>query len=219
MTFENEAPRPIEQSTMWPSTMAAMLIALATCSPAGAADGPTPAQIASTLKTGGHIIYIRHASTEKDYADQVKADPNDCSTQRTLSENGWREAEGIGAAFRRLDLPVGALYSSQYCRAWQTARLAFGTPVKTAALNFEPAEDFTPEQMEAMRGRVIPFLTTAPADGTNTVIVGHDDPFEAATGIYPEPQGVAYILKPRTNGEFDIIGSIKPSDWNDLPNE
>jgi hypothetical protein len=26
------------------------------------------------------------------------------------------------------------------------------------------------------------------------VIVGHDDVFEAATGIYPEPQGVAYIL-------------------------
>ena len=38
------------------------------------------------MQEGGFVIYIRHASTEKDYADQVKADVNDGSTQRVLSE-------------------------------------------------------------------------------------------------------------------------------------
>jgi len=59
--------------------------------------------------------------------------------------------------------------------------------VKKTELNFEPAEDFTPEQMAAMKVRVTPMHSSAPATGTNTVTVGHDDPFEAAAGIYPEP--------------------------------
>ncbi|HBQ99675.1 MULTISPECIES: hypothetical protein [unclassified Roseofilum] len=29
-----------------------------------------------------------------------------------------------------------------------------------------------------------------------TALVGHDDIFETATGIYPDPMGIAYIIKP-----------------------
>ena len=38
------------------------------------------------MQEGGLVLYFRHASTEKDYADQVNADVNDGSTQRVLSE-------------------------------------------------------------------------------------------------------------------------------------
>jgi hypothetical protein len=44
--------------------------------------------------------------------------------------------------------------------------------------------------------------------GKNTVLVGHDDSFEAATGIYPEPMGVTYVMKPQGDGEFEILGHI-----------
>ena len=194
-------------------TWLALLIALATCNPINAAEAIKPDQIRSLLKNGGYVIYLRHASTEKDYADQVSATMGNCATQRTLSEKGWQEAELIGSTFKLLGIPVGALYSSEYCRAWQTARLAFGIPIKLAALNFEPAEEYTAEQTGAMRDRVAPLLAEKPATGTNTVIVGHDDPFEAATGIYPEPQGVAYVVRPNTKKGFDVIGYIKPDQW------
>jgi phosphohistidine phosphatase SixA len=165
------------------------------------------------LQNGGYVIYFRHAQTEKDYADQVSAKMGDCSTQRMLSEVGWQQSRTIGQAFEALKIPVGQVYSSEYCRAWQTADIAFGRTEKRAALNFPPAEDYTEAQKAQMRTAVMPFLTTTPADGTNTVVVGHDDVFDAATGIYPEPQGVAYIVKPDGKGKFEIVANMLPEEW------
>lgn len=174
----------------------------------------TPAELAENLASGGYVIYIRHASTETDYADQVTADPNKCATQRVLSENGWAQAKAIGKAFKEHSIPVGNVITSEYCRAWQTADLAFGVYTKTDALNFEKSEEYTDAQMETMRNNVLPLISAVPENGTNTVIVGHDDPFEASTGIYPEPQGVAYILKPNGNNGFEILGHIGPDAWS-----
>ena len=48
--------------------------------------------IIKKMQKGGLVMYFRHASTEKDYADQVKANVNDGSTQRVLSEkDGMRQ--------------------------------------------------------------------------------------------------------------------------------
>lgn len=196
--------------------LCAVFLTLATLSwPSHAAENSNAAALSKMLKSGGHVIYIRHTSTEKDYADQISAVMGNCATQRSLSEKGWKEAETIGAAFQLLDIPVGAVYSSEYCRAWQTARIAFGSSQKLADLNFEPAEEYSDVQVAKMAGRIKPMLATHPAAGTNTIIVGHDDPFEAATGIYPKPQGVAYILKPRGSETFEIVGHVRPGDWKD----
>jgi hypothetical protein len=165
------------------------------------------------MQKGGLVMYFRHASTEKDYADQVNANVNDGSTQRVLSEKGWHEAVHIGNAIRFYNIPVGKVISSEYFRAWQTAWLAFGEYEKNADLNFLPFADFTDHQMAKMKKLVVPFLSTKPEQGKNTIIVAHDDPFEASTGIYPEPQGVCFILEPKGNGKFEILGQIAPSAW------
>lgn len=179
-------------------------------------DKLSGAELLSALQAGGYVIYFRHAQTEKDYADQVTADVNDCSTQRALSEVGWQQARTIGEAFARHSIPVDVVISSEYCRAWQTADLAFGKYEKNSALNFLPFEDYTEEQVQQMRDNVMPMLTVVPPQGMNTVIVGHDDIFEAATGIYPDPQGMAYILKPDGQGSFEIIANMTPEDWSQL---
>ena len=194
------------------SATAATLLAI----PASASDNMPASKLPGLLKQGGYVIYMRHASTEKDYADQVTAKIGNCATQRTLSEKGWKEAELIGASISLLGIPVGAVYSSEYCRAWKTARIAFGDSTKRPGLNFEPAETYTEAQTARMRSAVLPMLSAPPADGTNTVIVGHDDPFEAATGIYPDPQGVAYVVKPMANGKIEVMGHILPIDWPQL---
>lgn len=179
-------------------------------------DKMTAAELLNALRRGGFVIYIRHAQTEKDYADQINAVMGDCSTQRMLSEVGWQQSRAIGAAFRQHSIPVGDVISSQYCRAWQTADLAFGKYEKNAALNFPKAEDYTPEQEAEMKAQLTPLLTATPKAGTNTVIVGHDDLFEAATGIYPAPQGMAYVVKPDGKGGFELIANLLPDEWEKL---
>lgn len=103
--------------------------------------------------------------------------------------------------------------TSQYFRAWQTAYLAFGKYKKKARLNFLPSEDYTPRQVRRMKRRTMPFVSRPVRRGVNRIIVGHDDPFEAVSGIYPEPQGVAYVLKPKSGAGFEVLGHIPPDGW------
>ena len=177
-------------------------------------DGP---ELVDALKKGGYVVFFRHGQTAKDYADQ--ADPNmkldDCSTQRRLNDVGKGQAKAIGEAFTKYGIPVGDVITSQYCRAWETADLAFGKHEENPALNFEPAEEYTDEQVERMKNNLTPLLSAEPADGENTVLVGHDDVFEAATGIYPEPQGIAYVVKPTGNG-FELVANVKAEEWGTL---
>ena len=46
----------------------------------------------------------------------------------------------------------------------------------------------------------------------NKIIVGHDDPFEGTTNIYPAPQGTAYVIKPQGDS-YEIIAQLQPNDW------
>jgi phosphohistidine phosphatase SixA len=175
------------------------------------------AALVSALQRGGYVIYFRHAQTDKDYADQAdaKLDLKSCATQRTLSETGWQQARAIGQAFQMLKIPVDKVIASDYCRAWQTADLAFGRYEKNSRLNFLPHEEFTPDQLLQMKTAIMPLLVALPASGKNTVIVGHDDVFKAATGIYPEPQGMAYILKPNGKG-FEMVAGVLPDAWDKM---
>ena len=179
-------------------------------------DKMSGAELLSELKQGGYVIYFRHAQTEKDYADQVTADVNNCSTQRVLSETGLQQSLTIGEAFERSQIPIGTVTTSEYCRAWTTAGLAFGEYQKDPALNFLPFEDYTDEQVEEMKVNVMPLLTAMPASGTNDIIVGHDDIFESATGIYPAPQGIAYVVKPDGEGGFELVANMLPEEWTQL---
>ena len=175
----------------------------------------TKASLLVSLRQGGHIIYLRHAQTEKDYADQAdpKLDLNNCATQRALNAKGIEQAKSIGAGIRAAKIPVGTVLASDYCRAWKTANLAFGTYKKNSALNFVKSEEYNAAQRLEMKTAVMPLLTTAPTPGTNTVIVGHDDVFDAASGFYPKPQGAAYILKPDGKGKFTIVYNMPPEGW------
>lgn len=178
-------------------------------------DTLSGAELLNALKAGGYIIYLRHAQTTKDYADQAdpKLDLKNCETQRKLSDVGEKQAKDIGAAFTAKGIPVGDVITSEYCRAWKTADLAFGRHQKDSRLNFLPFEDYTDAQVNEMKNNVMPLLTAVPTSGKNTVIVGHDDIFEAATGIYPDPQGIAYVLKPDGEGGFNIVANLLPGEW------
>ena len=59
-----------------------------------------------------------------------------------------------------------------------------------------------------MKANITPLLTTMPEGGNNNIIVGHDDTFESATGIYPDPQGIAYVVKLNGNGGFEVVANM-----------
>ena len=166
------------------------------------------------LQSGGMVIYLRHATTEVDYADQADPDMSldDCSTQRKLNDQGKAEAAAIGAGFEANDIVIGKVITSQYCRAEDTATIAFGKVDKVdKKLNFLPFEDYTDKQLDKYHDRVAPMLSNGVENG-NKIIVGHDDPFEGTTNIYPDPQGTAYVIKPQGDS-YEIIAQLQPNDW------
>jgi phosphohistidine phosphatase SixA len=166
------------------------------------------------LQKGGKIIYMRHATTETDWADQASTELSldDCSTQRKLSAVGRLEATQIGNSIRNHEVPIGSVISSEYCRAIDTAQLSFGKHKTNKALNFLPCEVCTTSDNATYRKRLLPLLSQSVDQGNNLVLVGHDDPFEAVTGIYPEPMGVLFIIEPEGSQKFNILGSIHPKD-------
>ena len=157
------------------------------------------------------VIYLRHTTTEVDYADQAdpNLDLNDCSTQRKLSSQGIAEAETIGAGFEANDIVIGKIITSQYCRAKDTATIAFG---KYDNVNHKLNEDYTDEQLDKYHDRVAPLLSKGNKKG-NKIIVAHDDPFEGTTNIYPDPQGTAYILEPNNGDSYELIAKMRPNEW------
>jgi hypothetical protein len=84
-------------------------------------------ELINALKQGGYVIYFRHGITgktgEKEVADQ---DLDNCATQRNLSAEGQAQTKTIGAAFTQLQIPVGEVYSSPYCRCLDSAKNMFG---------------------------------------------------------------------------------------------
>ena len=165
------------------------------------------------LRTGGYVIYFRHFETGADFADQVTADIANCWSQRQVNSNGFRDARRIGRFFYDQKIAVSRVLASPFCRTWQSADLAFGRHERIAALQILPFKDYTPEQNAVMKTGVMPFLTTIPAAGTNTVVMAHDDNLVAAGGPLLEIQGEAAILKPDGRDGFTVVARLKPDQW------
>lgn len=183
----------------------------------------TPRQILPTrelieaLRGGGFVIHVRHAATERGQVLPKIEDPADCTTQRQLSELGRAQARRMGEAFRALALPVGEIRSSPYCRCVDTLRVAFGR-VEVAP---DLASSVPVSEPEARRlaGALRAMLATPPAPGTNTVLAGHMSNLKEATGIWPEPEGVAHVFQPLPDGGIRLVGEIPPDRWSALAKE
>ena len=164
------------------------------------------------LQKGGYIIYFRHGTTsdfgEKDVEDKVL---NDCAIQRNLSAEGQAQTKEIGAAFRNLHIPIGAVYSSPYCRCLDTAKNIFGKGEKSPALHF--AIQLDNAKRVNVTEQLLDLLGTMPTPGTNVAMVSHTANLQEAVGIWPKPEGVAHIFKPEGKGQFSYIGMMLPEAW------
>ena len=121
-------------------------------------------------------------------------------------------ARGIGTAFQSLRIPVGKVLTSPYCRAVETAEIAFGRHESSNALYL--ALGLGKEEREIQSVALRQMLSTAPKAGTNTVIVSHHANLKEAAGIWPKREGDAHVFRPRPGGGFDEVGEIAAEEWN-----
>ena len=76
------------------------------------------------LQKGGKLIFIRHAYAPGG-GDPDNFDINECATQRNLSDAGRVQSQKIGNFFEENKIPMGIVYSSEWCRCKETASIAF----------------------------------------------------------------------------------------------
>jgi broad specificity phosphatase PhoE len=156
------------------------------------------------LQQGGTIALIRHARAPGT-GDPANFRLEDCATQRNLSAEGRRQAQAIGEAFRARRIPVERVLSSRWCRALDTATLAFGAQTEP----FPPLDSFfsgreqEPAQTQAVRRTVQDWRSSGVL-----VLVTHQVNITALTDVFPG-EGEMLVLRPKLGVGFDLVGRIK----------
>lgn len=91
--------------------------------------------IAALLRAGGCVLMLRHAQTVAGIGDPPDFQPDQCTTQRNLSDVGRDQSKRIGQWFAARKLVVASVQSSAWCRCKDTAFLSFGRYDLLPALN------------------------------------------------------------------------------------
>jgi phosphohistidine phosphatase SixA len=156
------------------------------------------------LRRDGAIVLFRHANAPGT-GDPPGFRLDECSTQRNLDARGRAEARAIGEAFRARGVKVGRVLSSQWCRARETADLAFpGEAREEPAFNsFFSNRANEPETT----ARAAAILASWAGPGV-LVVVTHQVNITALTDIVPRP-GEGIIVKAET-GALRAVGRLPP---------
>jgi broad specificity phosphatase PhoE len=172
--------------------------------------------LAAALAQGGFVIYFRHADTGPAVPEPPGFDLARCETQRNLNDDGREQARDIGVQFRRLNIPVGRVLSSEFCRCWQTAELAFGRYEKTSDLTGVPRgaqwDDLRTQRSAALRR----LLSSQPPPGQNSVLVSHGFNLWDLERFHLGTQGEAAVYRPDGRGAYALVARLLPQDWAEL---
>ena len=197
--------------------MVLTLIILHPVFPSAAAGEMADAELVSLLRNGGYTLYFRHTATDWSHSDHLtqKGDWVSCDKQkmRQLSERGRADAQSIGLAMRQLDIPVGRVLASPYCRTVETGKLLdVGEVVPTTDVMNLRAAEYVGGRMSIVEN-TRRLLATPPAPGTNTVITAHGNVAREATPVYPG-EGEGVVFQADLKGGFRVIARIPPKRWN-----
>jgi phosphohistidine phosphatase SixA len=154
------------------------------------------------LRQGG-VALVRHAIAPG-VGDPPGMRLDDCATQRNLDEAGRAQARRMGERFRANGVAPGAVLSSRWCRARETATLAF-PGARSDAPAFDSffgdrtdADRRTAEAIELIRGWKGP---------GPLVVVTHQVNVTALTGVFPA-SGEAVVVRVAEKG-LAVLGRIR----------
>ena len=160
------------------------------------------------MQSGNAVLMIRHALAPG-VGDPEDFDVNDCSTQRNLDQRGRAQAQAIGQWLRDHGINNARLYSSQWCRCMDTARLMdAGEVTPLPALNsfFEKPADREPN-LAAIRK----FIRDNSKPGELIVMVTHQVTISGITGKWTD-SGHGKLLQVAKSGDIQLLGEL---DFND----
>ncbi len=188
MRYSSWTGKARHQVTTW-------LAGLLLCAAGTVTAAPEVAAAAWGQLQPGSILLIRHANAPG-ISDPDGFKLNDCASQRNLDDSGRAQARRIGEQMRRHGVKVGAVLTSQWCRARDTAELAFPGLVRDDA-NFNSF--FEASALE--KPQTAAALATLSAWRGPGVLVGvsHQVNITALTGIYPA-SGEGVVLRPKPGG-------------------
>ena len=153
------------------------------------------------LKEGGKLIFIRHAYAPGS-GDPNNFNLNDCSTQRNLSDRGRKQAEHIGIIFRENKIEIDEVYSSEWCRCKETAKISFENFSTNSFLNSFYSSKFAKnkdKQIDALNNYLLKFKSTI-----NLLCVTHYVLISEVLNYAPSSGEIVVSDK-----NFNIIGNIK----------
>ena len=159
-----------------------------------------------SLQGGGHVLLIRHALTAPGIGDPPGFRLAACATQRNLSEQGKRDAVGLGAAFRQRGIPLGPVLSSRWCRCLDTARLAFGRVEEAPMLDsmFQDSEASGRAKVREVLARIALWRQAGGKD--NLVLVTHDVNIRVLVDAYVEQGGI--VVAQPVDGRLRVVGRL-----------
>jgi phosphohistidine phosphatase SixA len=169
-----------------------------------AAQTPERQALVSALQAGGHVIVLRHTSSPRELPAAAVTNPDNTRGERQLDAAGRRDAEALGAALRRLGIPLVDVQSSPAYRALETARLAgFEAVSIREELGNEGMRDAGAANAEWLRAAV----TQAPVGG-NRLLITHGPNISAAFPEHAEGmgEGAALVFDPARPGFVVRIG-------------
>ena len=183
---------------------------------AASAQTASPQALLVALKQSGLVVFMRHGETGPAYADREKAVMGDCATQRNLDAVGRAQNVEMAAALKVLKVPVGKVWSSEFCRSWQTAEALFGPKGYTLTDKLSVPLSYpgvNAADKLANNTYLQAMLAEKPAAGSNTWLISHGVNVLLATGYHPNEQGEIVLFRPDGKGAYARLGSIEPRDW------
>lgn len=167
----------------------------------------------SLLQNGGYIVYYRHNSTNRTQTDKTTNLFEDCSLQRNLSDLGVNKSKNIAKAIKKLNIPIGTVFSSPYCRCKDTAKYTLGKFKVDDNLRFALTTDIAETNLLSTHLQNL-FLTETIPNNKNIFFVSHTANLKEAVDIWPKPEGVMVVFKRTANKKLKLIGKIEPEFWN-----
>jgi phosphohistidine phosphatase SixA len=187
---------------------------LAVAMPVASAAAADDREIAQALRTGGLVILVRHGATFSDQADTDPLNFDNIAAQRNLNDKGKMLAKEFGVALRQAGVPVGAVYTSKYNRAYETAVLAgFKDIEKTVDLT-EGGLVVSPNENNRRAEALRKMLATVPKAATNTILITHYPNIIAALGKdwFDVKEGEASIFRPE-NASYKLVACLQMDEW------
>jgi phosphohistidine phosphatase SixA len=166
------------------------------------AAAPSEVEAWAALRTGA-VALIRHANAPGT-GDPPGLRLGDCATQRNLDDRGRSQAARIGARFAEQGVAIGAALTSEWCRAVDTAALAFPGRNRTEPAFNSFFDERSREPVQSAAARRI--ITDWRGPGALAVVT-HQVNITALTGVVPS-SGEAIVI--RVDGErLSVIGRIR----------